>query len=144
MTTKTKNPETNLYEEVFQNVRKAAETSLKLQQDIFQHWTKLWPGVDAPKTIWVDKMQEFQKQWTQTIADLARRHRDTFNRQYEAALTSLEEALRVSESSSPEEFRQRTEQLFRKTLDCMRDVSEAQMAEFQEGMNKWGELITKK
>ena len=43
----------------------------------------------------------------------------------------------------PEEFRERTEQLCRKTMDCMREVSEAQMDAFQDSMNKWSELITK-
>ena len=134
---------TNLYEEVFQNVRKAAETSLSMQQDLFQQWSRLWPGFPSPQSVWFDKVRDFQRQWGNTISDLARKHRDTLDRQYQAALESLEEALRVSESSNPEEFRKRVEQLCRKTLDCMREVSEAQMREFQDAMSKWSELATK-
>ncbi len=73
----------------------------------------------------------------------ARKHRDTLDRQYQAGLESLEEALRVAEASNPEDFRARTEQLVRKTLDCMREISETQMTEFQEAVNKWSELATK-
>jgi hypothetical protein len=132
-----------VYEQVFDNVRKAAEANLKMQQEVFRQWTTLWPGLPSPQSVWIDKVRDFQKQWGNTVSELARQHRDTFDRQYQAALESLEEALRVGESSNPEEFRKRTEQLCRKTLDCMREVSEAQMKEFQDAMSKWSELVTK-
>ena len=134
---------THVYEEVLDNMKKAAEANLKMQQDVFQQWTKMWPGFPSPQTMWIDKMRDFQRQWANTISDLARKHRDTFDRQYQAALESLEEALRLGETSNPEEFRKRTEQLCRKALDCIREVSEAQMNEFQDAMNKWSELATK-
>ena len=140
MTTAT---DANVYQDVFENMRKAAEANVKMQQDMFQQWMTMWPGMPSPQSIWIDKMRDFQRQWTNTISDLARKHRDTVDRQYQAALESLEDALRLSESTNPEEFRQRTEQLCRKTLDCMREVSEAQMKEFQDAMNKWSELVTK-
>jgi len=140
MTTETTS---NVYEEMLENTRKAAEATLKMQQDAFQQWTLMWPGFPTPQSMWLDKMRDFQRQWSNTVSDLARKHRDTFDRQYQAALESLEEALRLGETSNPEEFRKRTEQLCRKTLDCVREVSEAQMNEFQTAMNKWSELVTK-
>jgi len=133
---------TNVYEQVFDNMRKASEANLKMQQEMFRQWSTLWPGMPSPQSIWLEKMRDFQRQWGNTMSDLARQHRVTFDRQYQSALESLEEALRVSESSNPEEFRKRTEQLCRKTLDCLREASEAQMKEFQDAMNKWSALIT--
>jgi hypothetical protein len=103
----------------------------------------MWPGFPSPQSVVLDKMKDFQRQWANTVSDLARKHRDTMDRQYQAVLESLEEALRLGESGNPEEFRKRTESLCRKTMDCMREVSEAQMNEFQEAMGKWGELVTK-
>ena len=129
----------NLLEEVVDNVRKAAEANLKLQQEVFRTWSTLWPGMPAPQTAWMDKMQDFQRQWANTISDLARKHRDVQDRQYQAALESLEEALRVTESKNPEEFRKRSEQLCRKTIDCVKEISETQMKEFQEAINKFNE-----
>ena len=134
---------TSIYEDVFKNMRKAAESNLKLQQEMFRQWTSLWPGMPSPQSIWVDKVRDFQKQWSDTVSDLARKHRDVLDREYQAALESLDEALRVTESKNPEELRKRTEQLCRKTLDCVREISEAQMGEFQEAMRKWSELLTK-
>jgi hypothetical protein len=130
-----------VFEEVFGNLKKATEANLKMQQEMFRQWTALWPGVPTPQTMWMDKMREFQKQWVETVSDVARKHRETFDRQYQAALESFEAALRVSESTSPEEARRRTEQLCRKTLDCLREMSETQIREFQEAATKWTELL---
>jgi len=132
-----------LFEEVFANMRKATEANLKMQQEVFRQWTSMWPGMPAPQSIWIDKMRDFQRQWSNTVSDLARRHRESVDRQYQAALESLDAALRVSESTNPEEGRRRTEQLCRKTIDCMREMSEAQIREFQDSISKWTELMTK-
>lgn len=110
--------ETNMYEQVLDNMKKAAETNLKLQQDAIQQWTALWPGFPTPQTMWIDKIRDFQKQWSNTVSDLAHKHRNTLDRQYQAAIESLEEALRVGESSNPDEFRKRTELFFRKSLEA--------------------------
>ena len=134
---------TNPYEVALGNMRKAAEVNLKMQQDLFQQWTTMWPGLPTPQSVWIDKVRDFQRQWSNAVSDLARKHRNTFDRQYQAALESLDEALRAGEASTPEEFRKRSEQLCRKSLECMKDASEAQMKEFQEAMDKWVELVTK-
>jgi hypothetical protein len=129
-------------EDVFQNIRKAAEANLKMQQEVFQQWSQLWP-VSTPQSALVDKLRDFQKQWANTVSDLARKHRETMERQYQAAIESLDAALRVTESTNPEEYRKRSEQLCRKTLDCLREVSETQLREFQDTVTKWTELATK-
>jgi hypothetical protein len=129
-------------EDVFQNIRKAAEANLKMQQEVFQQWSHFWP-ISTPQSALVEKLREFQKQWANTVSELARKHREVMERQYQAAIESLDVALRVTESANPEEFRKRSEQLCRKTLDCLREVSETQLREFQETVTKWTELATK-
>ncbi len=133
----------NVYDDVFKNFRMAAESSLKMQQEMLRQWGVMWPGFPTPQAAWMEKVRDFQHQWVATVSDLARKHRDALDRQYQAGLESLEEALRMTESSNPEELRARTEQLFRKTFECMREISETQMNEFQEAVNKWSELTTK-
>jgi len=134
---------TQIFEQVFDNVRKAAEANLKMQQEVWRQWSMLWPGMPTPQSVWIDKMRDFQRQWSTTISDLARKHRETIDRQYQAALESLDDALRFAESKTPDEFRKRSEQLCRKTLDCMREISEAQIKEFQDAVGKWTEMVTK-
>lgn len=144
---------TNVFEQALDNMRKVAESSLKMQQDALQQWSTLWPGLPAmpspqaavpsPQGVWMDKVLEFQRQWSNAVSDLAHKHRNTLDRQYQAALEALDEALRVGESSTPEEYRKRTDQFCRKSLECMREAFEAQMKENQEAMQKLGELVTK-
>lgn len=133
----------DVVDDVMKNVRNAAETHLKMQREMFQTWLTLWPQLPASQSAWFDKVQDFQKQWTHTVSDLARKHREVMDRQYQSALESLEEGLRVVESKNPEEFRKRSEQLCRKTLNCLREISEAQIKEFQEAVVKWGETATR-
>lgn len=140
MTTETKSP---VFEEIFTNISKAAEANLKMQQELFRQWTSMWPGMPAPQAVWIDKVRDFQRQWTQAVSDVARRHRETVDRQYQAALENLDAALRVTESTNPEEYRRRAEQLCRKSIDCMREMSETQIKEYQDTMTKWTELVTK-
>ena len=135
--------ETNVYDKVLDSMTKAAETNLKMQQDAIQQWAALWPGFPTPQSMWIDKIRDFQKQWSNTVSDLAQQHRNTLDRQYQAATESLEEALRLGESSNPEEFRQRTEQFVRKSLECMREATEAQLKENQAAMNKLTDVFTK-
>ena len=138
--TATKSP---VFDEVFQNVRKATEASLKMQQEMFSQWSSLWPGLPTPQSAWVDKVKDFRTQWKKTVSELARKHGEVMERQYQAATESLDAALNVTDASNPEEFRRRTEQFCRKTLDCVREVSESQIREFQEAVTKMTDLMTK-
>lgn len=132
-----------VFEEVFQNIRKAAEANLKLQQEAFSQWTSLLPGMPTPQNAWINQVQGLRKQWVQTISDLARKQRDVVERQYQAALESLDAALNISDASTPEEFRRRSEQLCRKTLDCVREMTETQIRGVQEAATKWTDLFAK-
>ena len=129
-------------EDVFQNVRRAAESNLKMHQEIFHQWTHMWP-FPTPQSIWVDKARDSQKQWAATVTDIVRKRRDVMDKQYQAAIESLDAALRVAEATSPEEYRRRSEQFCRKTLDCLREISETQLSEFQDAILKCTELVTK-
>jgi hypothetical protein len=132
-----------VFEEIFQNIRKAAEANLKMQQEVLSQWSVLWPGMPIPQSAWMNQLQGFRKQWLETVSGLARKHREVIDRQYEAAIESLDAALHMSDASTPEELRRRTEHLCRKTLDCVREVTETQIHEFQDAVTKWTDLFAK-
>jgi hypothetical protein len=137
-------PETRnaVFEEFFQNIRKATEANLKMQQELFSQWSNLWQGLPGSQPAWIESMQEFRTQWKETMSELARKHREVVDRDYQAAIESLDVALNVTDAKNPEEYRRRMEQLCRKTLDCMREVTEAQVREMQEAVTKMTELVT--
>jgi hypothetical protein len=132
-----------MFDEVFQNIRKAAEANLTMQQELLSQWSTLWPGVPAPQSAWIKQMQRFGSKWGEAVAEVARKHRAVIDRQYSAALESLEAALCVSEATTPEEYRRRSEQLCRKSLECVREVAESQVEEFQDAVTKITDLLTK-
>ena len=134
---------TQVFEDVFQNIRKAAEANLKLQQEAFIQWSNMWPGAPSSQPSWVEKIQKFHSQWCETVSELAAKHREVLDAQYQATLESLDAALKVSEASNPEEFRRRSEQFCRKAVDCMKEISETQVKEFQDSATKWTQLMTK-
>lgn len=132
-----------LFEDVFQNIRKAAETNLSMQQELLSQWSALWPGMPTPQSAWINQIQKFRAKWVDAVTSLARKHRAVIDRQYDAAIESLDAALCVTDASTPEEFRRRSEQLCRKSLDCVREVAESQVEEFQDAMSKWTDLLAK-
>jgi hypothetical protein len=132
-----------LFEEAFQNIRRAAEANLNMQQELFSQWSALWPGIPAPQSAWIKQVQRFRSKWVEAVSELARKHREFIDRQYNAAMESLDAALCVTEASTPEEYRRRSEQLCRKSLDCVREVAETQVEEFQDAVTKWTDFLAK-
>jgi len=130
-------------EEAFQNVRKVAEANLKMQQDILSQCSSMWPGMPTPQSAWLNQMQQFRTKLVDTISALARKHGEAVDRQYKAAVESLDAALNISDATTPEEFRRKSEQLCRKSLDCIREVAETQVREFQDAVTKWTDLLAK-
>lgn len=130
-------------EEIFQNIRKTAETTMKMQQEVVSQWTSMWPGVPTPHTAWLNQMQGFRKQWAETVSDLARKHQDVIQSQYQSMVESLNAALNLTDASTPEEIRRRSEQFCRKTLDCMKEMTEVQVREFKDAITKWTDLLAK-
>ena len=129
-------------ENVFENIRKAAETTLKMQHEVFQQWPHFWP-TSTPQLMGMDKVREAQKRFSKTVSELAAKHRDVIDKQYQAAVMSLDAALHAAEATTPEEYRRRSEELCRKMLDCVRTISETQLNEFREAVTKWTEFATK-
>lgn len=142
MTTQTETI-SNVFERVFESMRKAAEANLEMQQELFRQWGASWPGFPPPQTTWLERAQKFQKEWAKTVKELLSRHREVLDEQYNLALESLDEAFRVLQSTDPQEYAKRCEALCRKSLDVMREAGELQVKETQEALNKLVALAVK-
>ena len=131
------------FEQAFDAFRKTADATLSTQKDFFQHWQSGWSGAFQPQTAWLEPFRQFQEKWSNATLELLRKHRESLDEQYEAGINAIQEAFRVSETDDPEEFRKRAEELCRKNLDCLKEISESQMSEFRDAMAKWFEVFTK-
>jgi hypothetical protein len=132
-----------MFEQAFDNLRLAAETSIHMQQELFKTWVSVWPGLAPPPHAGNDKFQKAQKKWAEFVADLVKKERETLETQFSAGLKNIEEAFRLAEAKEPEELRAKTIELWQKSIDCMRQTYEAQMRDFQAAVLKWTELVTK-
>ena len=142
MATETKSAK-NVFEEVFENFQKAAQTNFEMQQELFRKWATGWPGVPQPQNAWLEKAKQFQKEWAKTVKEVLNKHRDVFDEQYQLVVDSLDDAFRVAQSSDPQEYAKRCEALCRKTLEVWRETSELHSKELQAALNKWLELATR-
>lgn len=142
MTTQTESV-TNLFEQVFDNLRKTAESNIEMQQELFRQWGANWPGFSQPQNAWLERAHKFQKEWSKTVKELLSKHREILDEQYGLAIDSLEEAFRVAQSADPQEYAKRCEALCRKSLEVLREAGELQVKETQEALTKWIGLAVK-
>ena len=139
-----------MFDQVFDNFRKASETTLRAQQDLFHQWMTQWPMFPmGPKTPGSDgvvgeQARSFQKQWTDIVTALMTKHCEALDAQYRAGIRTIEDALRTTEAKSPEEFRRLTEELWRKSFEVLKQTIENQIRDFQIAIEKWSELMTQK
>jgi hypothetical protein len=142
MATQTASP-TKMFEDVFENFKKVAETTFETQQELLNKWTAGWPQFPQPETAWLERVQKFQKAWAKTVKELLTKHGEVLDEQYRLALGSLEEAFRVSQASDPQEYVKRCEALCRKSLDVMHEAAKLQSKELLAALNKLTELVGK-
>jgi len=133
----------NVFEQVFDNLRKTAESNLELQQEFFRQWGANWPGFPQQENAWLERVQKFQKDWSKTYAELINKHRKLLDDQYRMAIDALKEAFHVAESGDPQEYQRRCEELCRKSLELIREAGELQIKETQEALNRWVALAVK-
>jgi hypothetical protein len=131
-----------MFEQVFESLRTATESSVAMQQELFKKWIALWPGVPA-SAFPFGEPQKFQKKWMEIVGELLKKRNETLEAQFKAGLRNIEEAFHLAEVKDPEELRAKTIELWQKTFECLRQASEAQLRDFQHAVGKWSELMTK-
>src|SRR6476620_5359345 len=82
----------SVFEQVFDNLRKTAESNIEMQQELFRQWSSNWPGFPEPKVAWLEKVQKFQKAWAKTVKELLSKHREVMDEQFDHGVDSLDEA----------------------------------------------------
>jgi len=132
-----------MFEPVFDNLKKVTETTLRMQQEMFEKWVSLWPGVRPTQAAFAEPAQKFQKKWAEFYEEALKKQRDTLETQFKAGLKNIEEAFRLAEAKDPDELRVRTTELWQKVFETLRQSSEAQLRDLQTFAGRWTELVTK-
>jgi len=130
-----------MFDQVFEAVRKATDSTILMQQELFNRWASLWPGVPMSPAA-VGEAPKFQKKWVETVGELIKKQREVLETHFSTGLRSIEEAFHLAEVKNPEELRTKTMALWQKIFDYLRQCSEVQMRDFQTAVARWTELIT--
>jgi hypothetical protein len=148
-----------MYDMILENYRKAAESTMKVQQDMLRNWTMQWPqmfgaqsfgfpltgapGTSMPGAAWLEQFSEAQKKWAETVTEMLNKHRESLDAQYKAGIRTIEDAFKVAEAKDPQQFRRLTEELWKHNFDCLKTVTESQMKDVQAAMQKFYETASK-
>lgn len=140
-----------MFDQVFENLKKATESSIQMQQEMFQKFAHMVPGATTSPLgaampnagPAVEAFQKWQHRWEETVSDLFRRQRELVDSHYAAGLKSLENLFQVGEAKSPQEYQEKVVELYKKSFESLRQLSESQLKEFKSAAEKWAELMTK-
>jgi hypothetical protein len=131
-------------DQIFETFRRASLSTLQMQQEMFKQWAQQWP--QAPwnaaglPTEW---LQNLQKRWMDFTTDSLNRHREALDSMYKSLIQIVEQAGRLSEAKTPEDYRRTTDDLRHKMFETFKEQSEAQFREFQKGTEKWFDALPK-
>jgi hypothetical protein len=136
-----------MIDQVFDNFRKASESTLQMQQELFKQWTSQWSGAaptpaGTPAAL-AEQAHSFQKRWLETVTELMNKHRESLDAQYKAGIKAIEESFKVAEAKTPDDYRRLTEDLWRKGFESLKSSTESQIRDFQSAVQKWFELMAK-
>lgn len=131
-----------MFDQVYSNLQKATESSIKMQQEMFQKWAEAFPTASSPIPTSSDAIINWRHKWEAFLADSLKRQKELVDKNYEAGIKALEDIFATGEAKSPQEYQQKVTQLYRQSFESLRQVSEAQMAEFKAAAEKWAELMS--
>jgi hypothetical protein len=135
-----------MFEQLFESLRKASESSLMGQQQLFDQWTQQWPSQPlgtAGAGAGAEWVNTIRKRWTDSLSEGLNRHREIFDSTYRNGIQLIEQALRVSDVKSGDEYKRSIEDLWRKVSDTAKDQVETQLRELHKTAERWLELAHK-
>jgi hypothetical protein len=131
-----------MFEQVFDNLRKATELTIQTQQELLNKWLGLWSAGPAAAAAQGEPVK-FQTRWVEIVGELINKQRASLDAQFSAGLRHIEEAFHLAEARDPGELRTKTVELWQKAFECLRQTYEAQTRDFQNAVGKWTELVAR-
>jgi hypothetical protein len=133
-----------MLDQLFEISRKAAESSLQMQQVMFKQLTQNMLST-SPVAVGIsaDWGGSMRKQWITLTLEALNKQRESIDAAFRAASQAIEQAARVSEAKSAEEVVRSVEELWRKVFDGYKAQAESQFREFQTWAAKAFEMAHK-
>ena len=97
-----------MFEHAFENLKKATESSVKLQQEMFQKWVEAFPAAVSPTSpMPADAVTKWRHSMEETTAEMLKKQKELVDQNYDAGIKALQDIFAVAESTSPEEYREK-------------------------------------
>ena len=107
-----------MFDQMIDGVRKASESSLQMQQEMFKHWTRLFSGqAQEAGAQAADWGRGSQKRWVELGVEMLNRHREAIDTIYKSGIQVIEQAFHVAEAKSADDYRRMIEDLWRKLFE---------------------------
>jgi len=133
-----------MFDQLFEGFRKASESSMQMQQDLLKQFTQQWftapTNAAGMSSEWG---KDLQKRWLDFTLETLNKHRESLDSVYKATIQAVEQAFRVSEAKSSDDYRHVVEDLWRKLFEGLKTNSETQFREFQRWTEKSFEMVQK-
>lgn len=133
-----------MLDQMLEAFRKTAESSLEMQQEIFRQTVQQWPWMPlSANGVPDERARAFPKRWIEFTTDSLNKQRESIDAMYKSGIQVAEQALRLSEAKTPEEYRRMVEDLCRKVFEAGKNQSEIHLRDLEKGVEKWLELFPK-
>lgn len=138
-----------MFEQIFDDYRKAVESSFRMQQEMYRNWMNGLPvkpsdfdgGLERDEVR--NRLLSYQSQWSQAVSDALEQHRAALNAQYRSGIETIESAFHTAEARTPEQYWRLTQEFWRKSIDSFKTAFEAQSKYVQGLAQMWLELLTR-
>jgi hypothetical protein len=130
-----------MFDQLIDGVRKASESSLQMQQEMFKNWTRLFTGQATEAGAQADWGRSSQKRWAELAVEMLNRHREVVDASYKSGIQIIEQSFHVAEAKTADDYRRILEDLWRKLFDLQKEQSESQFRDFQTFYEKSAALV---
>jgi hypothetical protein len=130
-----------MFDQLVDGVRKASESSLHMQQEMFRHWTRLWVAA-APGAAGTNEWSRTsQRRWIELGLEMLNKHRESLDATYRSGIQLIEQTFQVGEAKSSDDYRKLIEELWRKLFELQKQQAEGQFRDFQAWFEKSAGLV---
>ena len=131
-----------MYDQMFEAYRKASESWMQIHQDMVKHGAQQWMASPThPAGVAADWSTNFQKRSLDLMVEILNRHRESLDTIYKSTIHLLQQASKISEAKSPEEFRRLVEDAWRGWFESVKSQSETQFRDVQTWAGRSLELV---
>jgi hypothetical protein len=120
-----------MFDLLFETFRKASESTMQMPLETYKNWTQQWLAAQPTAAGTSVEWTRFQKRWIELTIESLHKHREALDSAYRSGIQVIEQAFRVSEAKSSDDYRRVAEDLWRKLLEIYKEQSESQVRDFQ-------------